>query len=140
MQALSYGQENGLIRSFIDEEGIADGLLASPGRMRSLEAGRISWYLDDLGQAAGRRGSATDEAARAGIGKIDLASTLSARERQIVDCLARGLSNKEIARILAVSPETVKSHLKNIYAKLDVTSRLQAVRWAQDRMRRAPEQ
>lgn len=140
MQALSYGQENGLIRSFIDEEGIADGLLASPGRMRSLEAGRISWYLDDLGQAAGRRGSATDEAARAGIGKIDLASTLSARERQIVDCLARGLSNKEIARILAVSPETVKWHLKNIYARLDVTSRLQAVRWAQDRMRRAPEQ
>jgi LuxR family transcriptional regulator, maltose regulon positive regulatory protein len=41
------------------------------------------------------------------------------------------LSNKEIARDLAIAPETVKSHVKNIFAKLNVEKRAQAVSRAQ---------
>jgi LuxR family transcriptional regulator, maltose regulon positive regulatory protein len=45
--------------------------------------------------------------------------------------IAEGLSNKEIARDLVIAPETVKSHVKNIFAKLNVEKRAQAVARAQ---------
>ncbi|WP_322042121.1 LuxR C-terminal-related transcriptional regulator [Paraburkholderia sp. J67] len=56
---------------------------------------------------------------------------LSTRERNIVTLVAQGQSNKEIARTLGITPETVKSHLKNIFAKLGVEKRAQAVSRAQ---------
>jgi LuxR family maltose regulon positive regulatory protein len=56
---------------------------------------------------------------------------LSARERGIVGLIARGQSNKEIARALGIAPETVKSHLKGIFVKLNVERRAQAVARAQ---------
>lgn len=61
-------------------------------------------------------------------GRPGVAGNLSAREVEILDYVARGLSNKEIARALRVAPETIKWHLKNIFEKLNVTSRIQAVR------------
>jgi LuxR family maltose regulon positive regulatory protein len=60
-----------------------------------------------------------------------LAGTLSNREGDILKCIAQGLSNKEIARTLAVAPETVKSHVKHIFVKLGVEKRAQAVSRAQ---------
>lgn len=56
------------------------------------------------------------------------ASSLSAREVEILDYVARGLSNKEITRALRVAPETIKWHLKKIFEKLNVHTRIQAVR------------
>jgi LuxR family maltose regulon positive regulatory protein len=56
---------------------------------------------------------------------------LSAREISIVEFIARGRSNKEIARELGVAPETVKTHLKRIFQKLSAESRAQAVVRAQ---------
>ena len=52
---------------------------------------------------------------------------LSTRERTIVLLMGRGLSNKRIARQLSIAPETVKSHAKNIFWKLTVQTRAQAV-------------
>jgi LuxR family transcriptional regulator, maltose regulon positive regulatory protein len=60
-----------------------------------------------------------------------LAQSLSAREGAILKLIAEGLSNKEIARTLAVTPETVKSHVKHIFIKLNVEKRAQAVARAQ---------
>jgi LuxR family maltose regulon positive regulatory protein len=57
---------------------------------------------------------------------------LSAREREIVDLIARGQSNKEIAKTLGIGTETVKSHLKSIFMKLGVDRRAQAVARAGD--------
>ena len=56
---------------------------------------------------------------------------LTVRERSIVEFIARGRSNKEIARELGVAPETIKTHLKRIFQKLSAELRAQAVVRAQ---------
>lgn len=53
--------------------------------------------------------------------------TLTAREREILDHLAKGFRNKEIADMLGVSIDTVRAHLRKIYEKLHVSSRTAAV-------------
>ena len=53
-------------------------------------------------------------------------SALSPREREVLAALSRGRSNREIARALSLSEETVKSHVSSILAKLDLQDRTQA--------------
>ncbi|MET9494955.1 response regulator transcription factor [Streptomyces sp. NPDC006552] len=60
-------------------------------------------------------------------------ATLSAREREVLVLVARGTSNKEIARELFISEATVKTHLTHVYAKLGVKDRAAAVAAAYDR-------
>ncbi|HZF14335.1 MAG TPA: LuxR C-terminal-related transcriptional regulator [Steroidobacteraceae bacterium] len=60
------------------------------------------------------------------------APTLTARERGILELVAQGGSNKEIGRTLGISPETVKTHLENVYGKLAVGHRAQAIARAKD--------
>jgi LuxR family transcriptional regulator, maltose regulon positive regulatory protein len=59
------------------------------------------------------------------------AEALTPRERRILELIAEGHSNKEIARSLDIAPETVKSHVKNIFDKLSVEKRAQAIARAQ---------
>ncbi|MES2634785.1 MAG: XrtB/PEP-CTERM-associated transcriptional regulator EpsA [Pseudomonadota bacterium] len=54
-------------------------------------------------------------------------AALSGRERQIMSWVALGKTNPEIGSILSISEFTVKNHMKNIFCKLDVTNRAQAV-------------
>jgi LuxR family maltose regulon positive regulatory protein len=54
-------------------------------------------------------------------------AALSPRERGILELIGQGRSNKEIARQLGISPETVKSHIKNMFTKLGVERRAQAI-------------
>ncbi|MEU5090751.1 response regulator transcription factor [Streptomyces sp. NPDC021356] len=58
---------------------------------------------------------------------------LSAREREVLVLVARGTSNREIARELFISEATVKTHLTHLYAKLGVKDRAAAVAAAYDR-------
>ncbi len=55
---------------------------------------------------------------------------LSAREMEILSMMSKGLSNQEIAETLYISLSTVKSHITNIFSKLDVKRRTQAVETA----------
>lgn len=52
---------------------------------------------------------------------------LTEREREILDMVARGLSNTEITQRLVLSPKTVRNHVSNIFAKLQVADRAQAI-------------
>lgn len=61
-----------------------------------------------------------------------LGELLTDREADVLACLFEGQSNKAIARTLFVSVDTVKTHLKHIYGKLDVTSRSRAVARARE--------
>jgi predicted ATPase/DNA-binding CsgD family transcriptional regulator len=61
----------------------------------------------------------------------DGAGLLTARERQIAELVARGLSSKEIARTLTISPRTVESHLDRIFARLGFSNRAQVAAWVE---------
>jgi len=52
---------------------------------------------------------------------------LTKRECEILERLASGQSNKELARALDISPNTVKTHLASLYAKLEVRNRIEAI-------------
>jgi LuxR family maltose regulon positive regulatory protein len=62
----------------------------------------------------------------------DLTDPLTRREREVLAFLGKWLSDKEIAQELVISPRTVKKHASNIYGKLGVKNRMQAVEKAKD--------
>jgi len=57
---------------------------------------------------------------------------ISSREREVLELLAAGRSNKEIAQHLAVSPNTVKTHVSNLFGKLSVRRRTAAISRARE--------
>jgi two-component system, NarL family, response regulator LiaR len=77
---------------------------------------------EPVGQAIGRAKKRLDSAVAE--------KGLTERELAVLQALAQGQSNKEIARALWLAEQTVKFHLTNIYRKLDVRSRTEAVHWA----------
>jgi DNA-binding NarL/FixJ family response regulator len=66
----------------------------------------------------------------AGAGLRPVRSRLTDREWEVLDLLSTGATTDDIAKELVLSPETVRSHLKNLYRKLEVNSREEAVRTA----------
>jgi LuxR family maltose regulon positive regulatory protein len=85
-------------------------------------------FAQNATDAAGRTGAAQTEAGEAPTPPTPArSSVLTPREWDVLDHLARNLSNKEIARALDVHDETVKWHVKNLFVKLDAGSRRQVV-------------
>lgn len=60
-------------------------------------------------------------------GEEDAGSVLTDRELEILQIIAKGLSNNEAAKVLGLSKATIRTHLEHIYEKLDVTNRVEAV-------------
>jgi LuxR family maltose regulon positive regulatory protein len=89
-------------------------------------------YLDRV-LAAFPDGQTGSNAARGGASEAQpLIEPLTPRELEVLALLARHLTNKEIAAELVISPVTVKTHTLNIYRKLDVRKRREAVERAQE--------
>jgi LuxR family maltose regulon positive regulatory protein len=63
---------------------------------------------------------------------VPLWSQLTPREREILKLLDEGLDNKALARRLVVADSTVRTHLRNVYRKLEVSSRSQAIHRARE--------
>ena len=63
-------------------------------------------------------------------GQEPTAPTLTERELEVITALARGAGNKQIARTLDISEKTVRNHISNIYKKLHIYDRTQAVLYA----------
>jgi len=133
------------ITSFIEEDRItaaieagASGFLLKDaeaddlaGAIRSAFAGEV--YLDPAvaGIVARRMRTGSDAAGASGgrAGEASMAS-LTARERDVLACVARGLSNRAIADELGMAERTARTHVSNILAKLGLTSRTQAALFA----------
>ena len=77
------------------------------------------------------RGTPVEVAPEGGTGSHDFPG-LSQRESEVLDLIGRGLSNQEIADRLYVSVNSVKTYIRQVYAKTGVTRRTQAVAWAHE--------
>ena len=126
-QAISLAQSEGYQRVFLDLGQPIHELLERLSR-RGTNAERYAYTLLKAFQQE-RGAAALPPPPSISAGMID---PLSARELEVLQLLAQGLSNKEIASKLVVMPGTIKQHLKNICRKLDVHGRMQAVRRAHE--------
>ncbi|CAI7975124.1 HTH luxR-type domain-containing protein [Frankia sp. Hr75.2] len=82
--------------------------------------------------ACARATKGSYSASPAGAAKRDPGCRLTKRERQVADLVARGLSNKEIAATLVISPRTAETHVQQILNKLGFTSRSRIAAWIAD--------
>ena len=102
---------------------------------RALEAGASGYLLKDMlltevlsaVRAVQRGERVIPIAVAARLAEFPERSDLTEREAEVLQLVARGLSNKEVARAIGRTDETVKIHLKNAFAKLDVADRTEAV-------------
>jgi len=99
-------------------------VLLGAGEQATLRAWATAAAATAAAEAA--TSTTTGAATRPGLPALD---PLSARETEVLALIARGLSNKHIARELALSAHTVKRHVAHILDKLDLASRSQAAAW-----------
>jgi ATP/maltotriose-dependent transcriptional regulator MalT len=128
-KVLNAGFQAGLYQTILDQ-GCEIGMVLSDIREDTARtAGSTDFlsYVDRL--IEGHRGRYRAELPHVPVSARPEA--LSIREGEILTLIAQGRSNKEIARSLAIAPETVKSHIKHIFTKLNVERRAQAVLRAQ---------
>lgn len=108
--------------------GAAGYVLKSAPRERLLEAlntaaaGESAWTREELRRVTGAL--ATPRLSQ------DIEVPLTQRESEVLRQMAQGLTNKEIAKMLEISYETVKEHVQHILRKIGVTDRTQAAVWA----------
>lgn len=134
-EALAQAHERRMLRLFIDAGAAAATLLHELLQGAGLSAAESAFARDVLrrlatpadGVAFVAATDPADTAAPVAPTPQRPAEALSLRETEILGLLAQALSTKSIARVLDVSAGTVKWHLKNVYAKLGVMSREQAV-------------
>lgn len=155
-ELLSYNPQNGIVLAYDDPEqgGVARVLRAlavdgkwlpvvgtslepRPGRVvEAIKAGALDYLslplkVERLDEAIVRIGGEVDayaEARRKMIEARKRIAALSPREREVLDWLAEGCSNKMIARELSISPRTVEIHRANMMTKLGAEHPSQAVR------------
>ena len=121
-----------ILTSFSDRDRILD----------ALDAGAVGYLLKDAepdellrGVRAAARGESplAPKAAQAVLearAESRPTSELTAREREVLELLADGLANKQIARRLGIAEKTVKSHLTSVFQRIAVSDRTQAALWA----------
>ena len=130
IDALRLGHRLGLVRTLLDASRRVPDALRMLQKQEMLDP-VLSFYVDRLLLAASR-GRLAARLATTPSRSPSAAEPLKERELEILRLLAQALPNKKIARVIGLSPETVKWHLKNIYAKLGVAARDEAVARARD--------
>jgi LuxR family maltose regulon positive regulatory protein len=116
--ALSIAEPGGYVRTFIREGKIMRKLLQMIAKQK-----KDSDYIEVLIKAFPKESSNQP---------LDLVESLSAREMEVMSFLATSLSVPEIADEMILSPNTVRSHIKNIYSKLGVNRRMDAINKAKE--------
>jgi LuxR family maltose regulon positive regulatory protein len=128
-QALALAEPEGYVRTFVDE-GPEMAALLSEG-LEAQQRGRLTpdvpaHYLRKLSASLER------DASRTATPGAERPEPLSERELEVLTLVAAGKTNQEIAKELFVALSTVKTHIKNIYGKLDARNRTQALARARE--------
>jgi LuxR family maltose regulon positive regulatory protein len=121
-QALALAEPGGFIRTFVDEGQPMARLL-----YKAAARGIVSDYAGRLLAAFSVTEWEPTESLKTQAPKSDLIEPLSERELEVLELIAEGLTNQEIASKLFLSLNTVKVHARHIYGKLGVGNRTQAV-------------
>jgi LuxR family maltose regulon positive regulatory protein len=115
----------GMVRVYVDEgQGCGELLKLAEGGMEGAMRAYARKILDAFGSAGAPQALPAERRESNGDGVHE---RLSAREKDVLQYLVQGMPNKRIATTMNVSIDTVKWHLKNLFGKLDVADRLQAV-------------
>jgi LuxR family maltose regulon positive regulatory protein len=125
--ALTLAEPGGSIRTFVDEGRPMARLLyeAAARGIKPDYVGRLLAAFEDATKDEGR--TTEPSPASSVIRPSSLVEPLSDRELDVLQLIAAGLTNREVASRLFLSLNTVKAHTRNIYGKLNVHSRTQAV-------------
>jgi LuxR family maltose regulon positive regulatory protein len=121
-KAINLAEPGGFIRIFVDEGPPMARLLHT-----ALSRGILPDYVSRLLGAFPLEESAQAPAKKSQVDQSELIEPLSEREIEILQLIAEGLTNQEIASKLFLSLNTIKTHTRSIYAKLGVHTRTQAV-------------
>jgi LuxR family maltose regulon positive regulatory protein len=119
-ETLVQSHPEGYIRAYADQGQILVPILTEAAR-RGINPEYVGKILAAIGEEADRAASSAE-----------LVEPLSEREIEVLRLVSAGLSNREIAAKLYLSPGTIKTHVHNICGKLGVTNRTQAVMHARD--------
>ncbi|RUT41439.1 hypothetical protein EJP82_23540 [Paenibacillus anaericanus] len=127
-QALKLAEPEGYVRIFLDEGKPLLRLLSWWLKEKRLDEEELSLYVERLLQAFSLTTSSVRQKRAAGRKDDNIALvSLTEREKQIMLLITEGRSNSEIAEQLFIAPGTVKRYIHNLYQKLEVSSRVQAV-------------
>lgn len=132
-EAIRLAEPEGYLRSFV-EEGLPMAELLYKLRKQQYRVG-TTFYLDRMLAAFPKPSqmppSPSKRRAKQTIAQ-PLLEPLSERELQVLQLMAKGAANQEIAQELVIAVDTVKRHARHIFAKLGVRNRVQAARQAQE--------
>ena len=126
-RALSLAEQGGFIRIFVDEGPPMARLL-----YEALGRGMAPGYVRRLLAAFPVAEPEQPEPTKSQVPEAELIEPLSERELEVLQLIAEGLTNPEIATRLFLALNTVKAHNRNIYGKLNVHSRTQAIARSQE--------
>jgi LuxR family maltose regulon positive regulatory protein len=120
-RALSLAEPEGYVRTFVDEGKPMERLLRR-ALSRDIQPNYVARLLAVFSEKVEVKAS----------GGQALIEPLTEREIEVLRLIVAGFSNPEIAKELVIAVSTVKSHINHIYSKLEVSSRTQAVKKAQE--------
>jgi len=129
-----------LVLTMFDEDDLIAAALSAGARGYLLKGAEQSDIERAIRTVASGESVFSGEVARKLIGRLvsrpvvtaQTLSALTAREREVIDSMATGATNPEIAGILHLSPKTLSNHISSIFSKLGVESRGQAIILARD--------
>ena len=123
-QAVTLAEPGGIVRVFVDLGPKMARLLT---RLPEQDAAAFVAQVLQAFPVAGVQGAGSSHPAPASPSQAGMIEPLTLREQEVLELLAQRLSAKEIGQRLFISDRTVKRHLANIYEKLGVHSRREAV-------------
>ncbi|NIB41400.1 hypothetical protein HBA55_17485 [Pseudomaricurvus alkylphenolicus] len=134
-QAVEMAAKEDNISVFIDEyqhlESLLPKLIKGHQTLRKTDSRDISEFLNRLSDVAGIEDNGRKDLENTALSENQLFEKLTKREKAILQQLEKGMTNKELAESMFISLPTLKWHLSNIYGKLCVKNRIQAIAFAQ---------